>query len=451
VSFAEVAIVGAGISGLATAWYLKQYGIGSVLIEKAPRVGGLIKTDQYAGCTLEAGPDSFIATKPAVIELANELGDLATQIIASNDQNRRIFIVRSDKLIPLPAGMSMMVPGRLLPALRSKLFSVETKGRFIVEQFRRPQKRSMDISIGKLISDHFGDELLKYVADPLLVGVYGGQTANLSAESVLPRFMTYERRYGSLIRGVRLEGLGGSQTPLFRSFRNGMETLIDLLASSADIVHKEVTSVERDHKKWVVHFGTESMTADKLVLACPAHVCAQLLEPTAIELATELAGIPYSSAILVTLLYDRLKVSHSLNGFGFLVPEPERRTIAAATWINTKFPSRVAPGLVAIRGFIVAADALRLSAVEDGDLASLVANDLLHFMQIEAPPLHFVVYRWPDSMPQFVVGHKLRQERVAACLTGYPSLALAGNAYDGVGIPDCVRLARQAAQRLARN
>ncbi len=454
-SLARVAIVGGGVSGLATAYYLGRRGFRSILIEKSNRLGGLIQTDLLEGCRIEAGPDSYIATKPPVNELARELGDLGRQIISTNDAARRVFIVRYGRLVDLPQGMAMMVPGRLRPVLASELFSLETKLRFLLEPFSSPRERSEDFSVGELVTQHFGREVLEYVADPLLAGIYGGDAASLSAQSVLPGFLEYERRLGSLIRGVRSAKRATPQKGLFLSFRDGMQSLTDSLAQAvegtATIVQGEASEVFRSEHMWQIAVGGNRVCADELVLACPAHVCAKLLERTQQGLATELAAIPYSSAILITLLYDAAKVRHPLDGFGFLVPKKERRTIAAATWVSQKFPMRIVPGLVALRAFIVGEEAVRLSSGNDSELVQLVQDDFSRLMGIKPPAKYSAVHRWPNSMPQYIVGHKLRQQRIAEALQDAPSLHLVGNAYDGVGIPDCVRLARTAAQAISSN
>lgn len=454
-SLARVAIVGGGVSGLATAYYLGRRGIGSTVIEKSNRLGGLIQTDLLEGCRLEAGPDSYLAAKSEVSELAVELGDLGQQIIPANEAARRVFIVRSNRLVALPRRMSMMVPGERWPALTSELFSFDTKLRFLREPFYRPRERPEDFSVGELVSEHFGREVLEYVADPLLAGVYGGDAAHLSAPSVLPRFVEYERRYGSLIKGVLRDKSTAPKKSLFLSFRDGMQSLTDSLAQAvtgtATFVRGEATSVQRGRQRWEIEVGGDRLAAEQLVLACPARACASLLEKAAPELATELAAIPYSSAILVTLLYDAASFRHPLNGFGFLVPAKERRTIAAATWISRKFPTRIAPGLVALRAFLVGTEALRLSAENDAEIVRLVQEDFRRFMGIETLVRYSTVHRWPDSMPQYVVGHNSRQQRISDALKETPCLHLVGNAYSGVGIPDCVRLAQIAAQAIGAN
>lgn len=449
----DVIIVGGGVSGLATAYFLGQFGIRSVLFEKSNRLGGLIQTESRDGCLLEAGPDSYLSTKPVVTELAGELPALADQIIGSNDASRRIFVVRSGKLTPFPAGMVMMVPTQLGAALHSDLFSARTKLRCLTETLSGPRIRHGDVSVGEFVRDHFGEQLLNTIAEPLLAGVYGGDSASLSARSVLPRFVACEQKYGSLIRGLRHERRTSPQRgSLFLSFRDGMQSLTDAL--TAAIAHHpkflgaEITGLERSSARWRVHAAGQWIEARHVVLACPAYVSAALLETAAPKAATELRSIPYSSAILATLVYDRPLVGHSLDGFGFLVPQAERRTIAAATWISTKFPSRVRPGLAAIRAFIVAQKANELRNAPEKYIIDLVRADLAEFMGVNASPRLSMVHAWPDSMPQYIVGHEHRCRNIAAALQDEPGLYLAGNAYGGVGIPDCVRLAKETAKQI---
>ncbi|MGA8029709.1 MAG: protoporphyrinogen oxidase [Bryobacteraceae bacterium] len=452
---ANVVIIGGGVSGLSAGYFLSQLGIRSTLIEKSPRLGGLIKTDVIEKCLLEAGPDSFIAAKPAVTELAQELIDLRDQIIGSNDERRRIFVVRGGKLVAMPRGMVMMAPGQWMPTLRSPLFSIQTKLRFFTETFSKPVERLNDVSVAEFVRDHFGNEVLQYVAEPLLSGVYGGDSAHLSAQSVLPRFIEYERKYGSLIRGVRHQI---QRTPphssIFLSFRDGMQTLTDTLAHAAaphmQVIHAEASRVERSATGWLIDAGDQRVEADRLILACPAYACARLLEHTAPSLATELGAIRYSSAILVNLVYERSRLEHPLNGFGFLVPRGERRTVAAATWSSTKFSNRVPPRLAALRAFIVEPEATELLKAPKETLVGAVRTEFATIMGIDASPLLSTVQPWPQSMPQYDVGHQQRCERIFQLTAECPDLHLTGNAYQGVGIPDCIRMAKETAKEVAR-
>ena len=447
----RVLIVGGGVSGLATAYHLSRYAIPCTIVEKSHRTGGLIQTDLIEGCRLEAGPDSCIATKPAFTELAEELG-LTDQIIGSNDVGRRIFVVRNGKLLPMPSGMVMMVPGDWEALQSSQLISDNAKQAIRVETKRKPLERSEDVSVGQFVSEHFGPEVLKYLTEPLLCGVYGGDSENLSAESVLPRFLGYERKYGSLVKGVQEELKDRPKGALFLSFRNGMQTLTNALLNAVgdrvQIVRGEVSDIRRLGEGWNARIGGESIAARNIALCCPAHVNARLLESDVSPIADELAAIPYSSAILVMQVYDRAKLMHPLDGFGFLVPRGERKTLAAATWIDTKWPGRNPSNLAGIRAFIVGRRAVELAQASEQEILTLVREDLRSFMGVTAEPLFHTFYRWPNSMPQYVVGHGQRIKNLFNHLPNYPGLFLVGNSYDGVGIPDSLRHAKQAAQHI---
>ena len=231
-----------------------------------------------------------------------------------------------------------------------------------------------------------------------------------------------------------------------------MQVLPDSLARAAaghlSVVHAEIDEVKPFGSIWQIRAGEQTLSSPNLVLASPAHVCSRLLQNSAAPLAEELSAIPYSSAILVTLVYDRAALGHPLNGFGFLVPEHERKVLAAATWINVKFPIRIPPHLAALRGFIVGADSAKLHAASDAEIIELVRHDFSRWMGIDTGPLFSTIHRWPNSMPQYVVGHCARCARIECLLDGYPGLFLAGNAYYGVGIPDCIRSAEEISKQV---
>lgn len=456
----DVLIIGGGISGLATAYYVRQQGLSATIIEGSKRLGGLIGTETVSGCRLEMGPDSWIANKTAVADLAQTVPGMAEQIIGSNDAARRIFVVKDGQLTPLPHGMVMMVPGEWGPALRSRLWNGSTKLGFLSEYFQRPRIRHEDITIAEFVKDHFDETMLEYVTEPLLSGVYGGQAGKLSARSVLPRFVGYEQKYGSLIRGVRRELRAAKakkqRGSLFRSFRHGMQTVVDTLsdlleAQQVRIVHGQADCVEPvAGGDWRVRVGDTFEEAAQVVIACPAYRAAALLNRSSPRLSDELGAVPYSSAITVMTGFRREAVGHSLNGFGFLVPRRERKTLAACTWVNTKFPTRIAPEYAVLRSFLVDRDADELMLAPDQELIDIVRGELKSLMGITAPVEFFTVNRWPHSMPQYMVGHEARWHRIEEQLRNHPGLHLVGNAYDGVGIPDCVRLAKDAALRIAR-
>jgi oxygen-dependent protoporphyrinogen oxidase len=450
----DVIILGGGISGLASAYFLSKKGLSSTIVEATPRLGGLIRTDCVLGCRLEAGPDSYIATKPEATALARELPGLSNEIIGTNDSARRIFVVRNGRLIPFPSGMVMMAPGNMRAALESKLFSDSTKCALLRERFYKPCERRHDISVADFVTEHFDRSILEYVTEPLLTGVYGGDAATLSARSVLPRFLDYERSYGSLVRAVRKErkNAAANGSSLFLSFRQGMQSLPDTVMRAIEAtvtkVHDEAIAVEKRNGRWRVTTGQSTAEANFLMVCLPTHRAAPLFEKSIPALAGELSAIPYTSAISVNLVFDRSSVEHPLDGFGFLVPRSERRQIAAATWINTKFPERVAPGLVAMRAFIVDRDADELQFASDATIIEVARAEFRRLMGVDAMPAAGVVARWPRSMPQYVVGHADRYSRIRTLAAREPGLFLVGNAYEGVGIPDCIRLAQQAVAQI---
>lgn len=453
-----VVIIGGGISGLTAAYFLGKAGIRSVIIEKTARLGGLIRTERVQACVeagdcvLEAGPDSYLGTKTAATQLARELGTAGEDIAGSNDAERRVYIVRRGQLAPLPHGMVMMAPAEWLPALTSPLFSSHTKVRFLREIFMPPRTRQEDVSVRDFVADHFGDEVVQYIAEPLLAGVYGGAAEALSAASVLPRFVSYEREYGSLIRGVRRERKRRAGGSMFLTFRGGMQQFSDELAQAAApwvrIVYAEAEALERGREGWRVRAGSFCEVGREVILACPAHVSARLLRAAVPELAAELAAIPYSSAILVTLVYRSDQIPHPLNGFGFLVPRAERKTIAATTWVHRKFPFRIPSGLAALRAFIVEPEANRFATTAHDAVIQFVRADFKRLLGIEADPVFSAVHSWPASMPQYVVGHETRRKKIIDLTEATPGLSLAGSYLAGVGIPDCIQLARQTAEAI---
>lgn len=439
-------VIGGGISGLAAAYYAACSGRSVSVIERETRLGGLIQTDRVQGCALEAGPDSFLAAKPSVKQLAEHLG-IADKIIGSNDSARRTFIARDGKLIAMPRGMVLMVPTDLESARSSPLFGEDTMKRLTAEMEMPARSRGKDFSIGELVADHFGEEVLTYIAEPLLSGVFGGDPSRLSAPSVLPRFVEYERQLGSLIRGALGESrsTGGS---LFRSFSGGMGDLITALEAnvrqSASVIRAEVTSIVQDDTGYRVNYKAGKINADEVALCVPAHAAAALVTGLSTELASHFNEIPYSSAILCTYLFDGSSFPHPLDGFGFLVPRPERSVIAAATWINTKFPSRAAANRVALRAFLVDPEANQHLDTSDENVSKAALKDLSRFMGDLGNPVYSDVHRWPKSMPQYVVGHSERVANILRLTSGHPRLHLVSNYVDGVGIPDCIRLAAKA-------
>lgn len=427
---AKVGIVGGGISGLACAYYLERAGIGSVVFDGSP--GGLIGTVHLEGCTLETGPESWLASKPWAEQLVRELG-MGDQLAGSNDARRRTYVLRDGRFVTLPEGLQLVVPTRLVPLLQTDLFSWSTKFRMATEVFHNP-KAWPDRSVTEFVTDHFGREAVDYLAEPLLAGVYGGSPDSLSAVSVLPKFVEYEQRYGSVVVGALREKRNAVK-PVFKSLRNGMGSLIDALREKVTVVAAQVESIQPG---WRIFAAGEWHDFDDVVLCCGANRAAPLLAPIDARAADLLASIPHSGSAIWTFGYRTEDVPRPLDAFGFLVPKPERNSIMACTWVATKWQGRVPEGKAVLRCFSTDPDVSK----------EAMRADLRRLMGIAAEPLFAFSNRWPESMPQYTVGHAPRVVEIERRVAAIPGLHLAGNAYHGVGIPDCVRGAREAVEAI---
>jgi oxygen-dependent protoporphyrinogen oxidase len=388
-----------------------------------------------------------MAAKPWAMDLIRELG-LAEQIIGSNDHSRVTYIVKHGKLVPLPDGLMMVVPTKIMPLVRTSLFSWGAKIRMGLELFRRPNGRHPDRSVYDFLMDHYGRESIDYLAEPLLAGVYGGDPKQMSVNSVLSRFAEIEAKYGSLTRGV-LAAPKPPKTSGPKSFlwtlKNGLGELIEKLRPSADIVHGNVEALERNAAGFRARVNGDWMEAENVVLAAPAGDCAKLLQSSNGELAGLLAEIPYTSSITMALGYRKDTFDHPLNGHGFLVPKLERQYLMGCTWVGNKFNHRVPENMVLLRCF-VGGNGLALT---DDELVEAAGSELRAIMGLQAQPVFHSIARWPNAMAQYTVGHEKRVQRMEEILKTEPGLYLAGNAYRGIGIPDCVKTGRDAAERIA--
>lgn len=439
-------IIGGGISGLSTAYYLSKAGIRPTLVERRPRVGGVIQTVVERGCVLEEGPDGFMAAKPWAMNLIRELG-LADQVMGSNDHSRVTYIVKKGKLVPMPEGLMMMVPTKILPLVETRLLSWGAKFRMGLEFFRQPPAKPLpDRSVYEFLLDHYGEECIDYLAEPLLAGVYGGDPRDMSVNSVLARFVEIENKYGSLTRGVlaapRPKSSGGS---FLLTLKPGLGALIDALKPSADTLQANVETIERTGAGFRVRADGDWMEADHVVLATTACEAAPLVQTLQPELAALLAGIPYTSSVTLSLGYLARTFDHPLQGHGFLVPKKERKFIFGCTWVGNKFDHRVPPNMVALRCFL-GGNALGLP---DKSIVDAARDELHSIMGLEAEPVFHNIARWPNSMAQYTVGHAQRVERIEALARQIPGFHLAGNAYHGIGIPDCVRMGQEAAAKIS--
>lgn len=454
----SVAVIGGGVSGLTAAYELAKAGIACTLIDANAVLGGVIRTEHAGGCLIEAGPDSFLAQKPWALELIEELG-LGDQVIASNDERRRTFVLRGGRLIQIPDGLQFMAPTRMAPVLRSPLLSVGAKARMAAELLRRPSGGARpDRSVAEFVTDHYGSEVNEYLAQPMLAGVYGAEPEVLSVNAVLPRFVELESRYGSLSRGLiagmkKARPAKGPRPSLFLSLRGGMQTLTDALAArtagKAQHVRGRALALTRANGGWAVQLEDgASLRCDAVILALPAYESARLLAPIDAEIVEPLRSIPYGSSITVGLVYQRPAFQHPLNGFGFLVPRAEGRLLAACTWVGTKFDGRAPQDRPLLRAFLSGSKAQERLGRTPDELAAEVDAELKQLMRYTADPVEWRTAAWDRAMAQYPVGHAKIVAQIRARETAIPGLRLIGNAYEGIGIPDCIRVARDAVGRL---
>lgn len=457
----RIAIIGGGISGLSAAFALEQrrkagQALDYSLYESGPNFGGVLRTEHVEGCVVEAGPDSFLTEKPWAAELCQQIG-LSDQLIGSNDGERKTYILVKGKLIPLPDGLMLMVPTKILPVMRSPLFSSASKLRISREWFLPPHKAYADESVASLVERHYGAEMVALLADPLLMGVYGGEASELSVRAVLPRLAEMETKYGSLGRGIlaaRKNTIQASNSPrpIFTSLKDGMQSLaeglLDVLPSSSLHPGTHVQAIQLQDNGWLVSAGYGTDHFEAVIVATPAGEAGRLLQMAQPELMSELEAIPYSSSVTVVLAFDQAVRASLPAGFGFLIPRSENKRVLATTFLHNKFAHRAPEDRALIRCFLGGSRDEAILGLADDAIVDLVRGELGQILSIAADPLFARVYKWKGAMAQYNVGHLERLERIERLRCRLPGLALAGNGYHGIGVPDCIRSGKDAAEEI---
>jgi oxygen-dependent protoporphyrinogen oxidase len=490
----RIVIIGAGVTGLAAAHRILERCVETQsvevrVLEADAQAGGIIKSEERDGFLIERGPDSFITEKPDALSLVRRLG-LEPHLIDTNATNRRSFVVRNGRLLPVPDGFNLLAPARLWPFVTSGIFSWPGKARMAMDLVipRRQAADHGDESLAEFVRRRFGKEALDRMAQPMAGGIYTADPETLSLQATLPRFQDIERRHRSVILGlrnrmagkitdhrqgdraetVRTAAASGARYSMFRSFDHGMQLLTDQLTSaimylsSKSVGNRNGPPVRLDtrveslarHKvgdltQWVVRTARdETFLADGILLALPAYASSRFLRRIDADVASELSGIPYASSATINLAYRREHISHPLNGFGFVVPFIEKRTVMACTFSSIKFPKRAPDGHVLLRAFVGGALQPELVELDDGELIARVRQDLSTLLGVHASPIFAEVSKWQRSMPQYFVGHIDRVRSISNRMERLPGLALAGNAFHGPGIPDCIRSGESAADKL---
>ena len=454
-------VIGGGITGLAACYRLQQAAaqrnipLDVTLLEATGRVGGVIQTEHRDGFLIEHGPDAFISTKPAAKTLCEELG-IADQFIGTNPKVRRSFVVRKGTLHPVPEGFYMMAPGSLKPFLKTPLFSWRGKLRMALDLFIPRRERDIDEAVAHFVRRRLGTEAFTRMAQPMIGGIYTSDAENLSLKATFPRFLEMEKAHGSIIKALRAQkkqvaetsqDTSGPRYSLFLSFKSGMQTLIDALADILSDSIRLNTRVEQiqqdvDGTGWRVALSTgETLKSELLCIALPAVQTSALVRSVLNPLATKLNEIPYASSATVNLAFRRTDITHLLDGMGFVVPATENLSLIGCSFSSVKFENRAPEEHILLRAFIGEPTSKSTKA----DLIQLCQTDLTPLLGIKDAPLFATINKHTQAMAQYQVGHQDLVGDIERLTSELQGLALAGNGYHGIGIPDCIRSGETAA------
>lgn len=468
----RIVVIGGGIAGLAAAHRITELAkersldVALTLLEASSRLGGSIATERIGDFLVEAGPDSFITEKPWALRLCERIG-LARRLVSTQSEYQKIYIVHRGRLVALPEGFFLLAPTRIWPFIQTPLFSWMGKLRMAGELFLPRAANGDDESLASFVRRRFGTEALERVAQPLIGGIYASDPDQLSLSATMPRFKEMERKQRSVIRAMwseqkvrarNREAGSGARWSLFVTLAGGMQELVDVIAQripqDAIRVGAPATCLNRDeeNKNWRITMGdNETTTADAVVVAAPTFQSARILSSLAPDIARELKQISYASTATVSLAYRREDFPRVPDSFGFVVPAIEQRKIMACTFSSLKYPGRAPEDHILLRAFVGGALQPELFAADDAAMTKNVLEEFASLLSVHGQPIFTRIWRHPNSMPQYHVGHEARIERIESSLDRFPTLALAGSAYHGVGISDCVRTGEEAADRVIKH
>ncbi|MEM7334876.1 MAG: protoporphyrinogen oxidase [Chloroflexota bacterium] len=461
----DVIVIGGGISGLTAVYQLYKQAphLKLVLIEAEPRLGGKIYTEQRDGFVIEHGPDSVLARKPRGVGLCEDLG-IASDLIGRNPNHQKTFVLRHGRLHRLPEGLTGMIPTNLEALANSTLLS--ENGRLQIAQEPNLPPASNDVgdeSLASFVSRRFGQEAFENLIEPLMGGIYAGQATQLSLAATFPQLRQLEIKHGSLINGLTNRPPATDQLyPPFVSLSGGMGQLVEALVAELDEVDMllgcKVTAVEKTDDGYRLDIENNNRSSNPklsitqyqtqaIILATPAFISGKLIEKTDPTLANALLGIPYSSTALVNLIYDESDLPNQLDGYGYVIPNAEQKEALACTWSSLKWNGRAPNGKLLLRVYI-GRFGTDVTQYCDEKLLAIAYQELSDTLNITQKPLEQTVKRWPKGMPQFNMGHLDRVQTIRSQMALHPNMALAGNYFDGVGIPDAIFAGEQAAEKI---
>lgn len=467
----DILIVGGGISGISAALELSQSPAVRIrLLESAQRLGGVLETVYTKDYLVERSADNFATLIPDARDLSEKCG-LLPQLIQPNADGRQAFVVSQGKAYPIPAGFSLMQPTRAFSILVSRIMTWQGKFRLLGEYWVKPrpqQFQSDDESLESFATRRLGKEAFDKLVEPIVSGIFTADPRTLSMAATMPQFVQMERKYGGLIRGylaskredaaAAARRASGARYDQFMAPRDGMSAWIDGLAKhlpeGSVQLNSTVATLERTHDESGIRWCVTSVDgrvhqADGIVLATPAAITSKLLTPICPAAAKLVGDIPYASSAVVALVIERDQIRGRLDGFGLVVPSCEGRQALAISFTSNKYPGRTPQSQVLLRVFL--GGALRGEVVDrsDEELQGLAEKEVREILRWSGQGLKWqAVIRWKNAMPQYLVGHVARMQQLDRLLEGQPTLGLCGAAYHGVGIPQCVRSGRQAAQKL---
>jgi protoporphyrinogen/coproporphyrinogen III oxidase len=474
----KITMVGGGIAGLAAAYYVQKKAnipLQITLLESANYWGGKIITKRVnvAGLdgqfVIEGGPDTFVVTKPWAVGLCKELG-IAERLRGTNPQAKKTYILKKNRLHELPGGLTMMIPTEFSPMIRTGLLSWPAKVRMGLDFLLPAAQKNGDETLGEFVSRRLGRSAYENLIEPLMSGIYAGDGDQLSLLSTFPYLRDLELEYGGLVKGAlalrrerlrkaNTNGNAPNSTPGTRSIFltpiHGLAEIVEALVSTlqksgVDLrLETTVEAINPTQEGYTLNLSNgSSITTDGVVLATPSFITADLVSDFASQLAEELRPIEYVSTATVSLAYRESDLPRPLDGYGYVIPRREGRKALACTWTSTKFPHRAPENYALLRIFIGRAGQTDQISWTDSALLDIAREELHLTLGITADPILNRIYLWEKAMPQYALGHAQRLERIETQLRAYPGLALAGNAYQGIGIPDCIYSGEQAAQRL---
>jgi oxygen-dependent protoporphyrinogen oxidase len=428
------------------------------VLERGEQLGGPLRTVAREGFVMETGTDSFLTEKPWAAQLARRLG-LESELIPTRAEFRKTYVVRGGRLVAIPAGFSLLAPMHMWPVLRSPLFSPWGKLRMALEPLIPQRTGAGDESLASFVTRRLGREVLDRIAQPLAGGIYTADPNELSMSATMPRFVEMERRHGSLMRGMRAaeatraaqqQSTSGARWSLFLTLRGGVSALPDALAARLEGSIRrgaEVASVERESDTWRITLANGSrIEADAVICAAPAYTAARLLRRIESHLADHLGYITYASAATVNLTWRAADFPRPPDAFGFVVPAIEKRKIIAGSFSSLKFEGRAPEEFILARVFLGGVMQTDMMKLSDDEMIAAAREEFRDLLGVAAAPGMTEVQRWPAAMPQYAVGHLDRVAKIEAVAAQIPDLFLAGTAYRGVGVPDCVHSGEIAAE-----